>query len=159
MDDKFKQNFIQQTVLSGVFYDAVINRPAGQTKKEATQLAALEFEPYAEKDFKTLFGDKYEAASWLAKNKSNLTSEHIYDRLKHYKPINDTNIVGLWDNLYYHITLQLPSHFQSTITNLLMIQHILINRKTVAKSDYMRLANATVIIPEKIFTEDHRSHQ
>ena len=154
MDSNFRQNFIQQTVLGGVFYDAVINRPAGQSKKEAVQIAATGFEPFSKNDFETLFGDKYQAADWLAKNKSTLTSVQIYSRLQHSLPINDKHLADLWDNLYYHIILNLPTQYQNSITNLLVVQHIITNLTTGDKIDYMRLANAVVIIPDKIFTED-----
>ncbi len=154
MDYKFRQNFIQQTVLGGVFYDAVRNRQSGQTKKEALQMAATGFEPFTKKDFETRFGDTYQTAEWLAKNKTTLTPGTIYEKLKNSRPLTCENITALWDNLYYYIILNLPSRDKNIINNMLVIQHILTNIKTHNKIDYIRLSNAILLIPDEIFTED-----
>lgn len=157
MDDKFRQNFIQQTVLTGVFYDAVINRPAGQTKKEALQNAATTFDPFTEEDFETVFKDKYHVANWLRNNKETLNSEQVYERLQSCRPISNGNMERLWDNLYYHFSLQLPSYYESIINALLAVQHVITNLETTDETDILRLANAKVLLPEKIFKEDYAS--
>jgi hypothetical protein len=111
------QNEAELNETSGNFFTAVKNKPANQTKKEALTVFSADFTSAftSEKDLKNIDEAFFEAANWLALNKTKVSEEEIFNKISSVTNLSETAILEIWDNLFYQTTTHKTFYEKKTV--------------------------------------------
>ena len=146
---------------TGIFFDAVENRPPGTTKSEALLAAAEEFESLAfssEDQVKELNPELFDFADWLIYNRTNYTNEELLERAEGIEPLDDRDrgvLQQVWDNLFYQTTSQKSFYLKEILMQMLTADNLVrkIGRTEEDIENNKLLAQARVSLPDVLFDE------
>lgn len=143
---------------SGVFFNAVQNRPSNQTRWAAMQTASATFSAFSDESvIKNLNLDFFEVSVWIARNRTKFDNEDLFERVKLMQEFNPATELNIWDNLFYQVVTQNSFYIKEALMQLLVLQNLLkqIKNKTEAEKKALLqvLANATVVLPSDLFEE------
>lgn len=151
--------FVFHPGTGGEYFTAVQARPAGQTKWEAMKIKSQSFVAYTSTtEIITAFGNNATTAQWLAQNKSKATNEELYNAVKSLTKLTATQLLKIWDNLFYQVVTQKEFYSKELISEILVLENLLVQMGTVsdpiAKIANMPIwANARVVLPEALFDD------
>lgn len=154
--------FISQpeTLQTGVFYDAIQNRPPEMSKKEALLDAASTFNGLeSENEVRLLNADLYDFSVWLTKNRSTYTEEELDDKITGITPLEDIvngKLHGVWNNLFYQVITQKSFYIKEALMQILSGDHT-VRKYKKDNAEYNRmLINAKVTLPTYLFQESSK---
>lgn len=141
-----------------VFFKAIKDKTASQTKMAALVSVCPGFST-------TAFGSKQdvekdypvydEIADWITRNRANLNTAMLLEKLDELVALPIADQIKLWDNLFYQIVTQADFYVKETILQLLVLQNILLAYTPDADfaASLPTLVNAKVVLPTEIFEE------
>lgn len=141
---------------TGVFFDQVNNNPT-TPQWESLQNAAAGFNAYqTEADLRNLAPAFFEAAEWIAANKANAKASEILAQANGRTPLSAANEAKLWDNLFYQVAVNKNFYVKELLLQGLVFQNMLkqFDGKLPEEKEpiALTLANATVVLPSKLFS-------
>lgn len=154
---QYNPSFVTHPDATGVFYDAVVNRPQGVTKWKAMEEEGKTFTPDSIKDLTTRYNDQLQKATWLAKNSRTATTDAIKQAIEAETPLDSNDVIKLWDNLFYQVIEQKDFYVKEAVSELIVLNNAVdeIKRITDPDPDFIRhLANANLLLPTVMFVED-----
>jgi hypothetical protein len=146
----------------GVFYDAVKNRPLGQSKREAMKIAGETFDAYKSAEaIEVKYNNYFTVATWIARNKQSFSPQVLLDMIQDLSPFDAATVVKFWDNLYFQIITQKDFYIKEDVMQFLVLNNLL---AIIEKADTLEeklkllpvLANARVVLPTELFTEEEQ---
>lgn len=143
---------------SGVFFNAVNNKTANQTKWQA--LTSVTFSGYtSESEIEDLNGTLFKTADWLSRNRQIAKPEEVLERLNGLSKYDDPTEINLWDNLFYKIITDENYYIKEAIIQVLVLQNLLKQIALLATEEeklncVITLANAKVVLPTYLFEEE-----
>ena len=143
----------------GGFFTAVKNKPATQSKKEALTSFCNTFVGYTtEKDLKNIDETFFDAANWLAINKSKVSDAELYNKISSVANISSETALEIWDNLFYQTTTNKTFYVKENCIQMLVLHNLLVQIEDLDKTEAVplmkSLANARVVLPISLFEEE-----
>lgn len=142
-----------------VFFDAVRNKPQNQTKAEAMRIASETFNGYTNLDnLKRDFKDYIPLANQVARTKTDVDVNYVYDKLTSLTGLSSELIIRLWDNMYYQVVTEKDFYIKENLLDLLIVQNIAegikrINDKPLALEAIPIMANARAVLLTELFDD------
>lgn len=92
---------------TGVFFDAINNKPENQSNWVAMQNASKTFNAIQnESELESNYTEFYKVAEWISINRSNNDTTELLKKIKSVSVLNDKIELDLWDNLFYQVVTQ-----------------------------------------------------
>lgn len=141
---------------TGVFFDAIKNKPTSQTNWDAMRIASGSFLAFVtEAEIENLDKNIYQASDWLAANKNNLEPKILLEKLKGVKPIDLKIELNLWDNLFYQVVTQKSFYIKESLIQILVLNNLLKQILNLVDEEALKLlptlTNAKVVLPKNLF--------
>ncbi|MFL0094114.1 hypothetical protein [Tenacibaculum maritimum] len=169
-------SFPEEEKSNSIYFSAIANTNSNMERKAAINNAVTtnSFIPFAKRtDIKKVHTELYDFSSWLMRNKSYLSYESISSNLHNAKELSISEERILWDNLFYQTTQKTSFAIREKLIHLLITNKFLkaftnftkgFSSKTASeitfteadKKDFIRRANASVIIPKEIIISDRK---
>lgn len=131
------------------------------TKKELLQGAAENYAVTAEcitdvNYLKNSFGDLYNFATWLARNKSTCTyTEFTIKKEEILPPIYATpELVQLWNNLIYQVVTQKNFYIKEVVMQMLFAMH---NLSVTSEEEFKLAIAARIVLPRELMLDKNSS--
>lgn len=159
-EDQEKRFVFHPDNSTGAFFDAVENKPEGQTNWEA--MKNLAFTAYQDvSEIEDLDVEFFKQSDWIARNRTNFNSDELYDSVNTLSPFAHNNPTDteflLWGNLFYQVVHQKSFYIKEALIQVLVLQNLLKKINGLDKADAVKLlpalANAKVVLPTNLFEE------
>ncbi|MCA6066942.1 hypothetical protein JI747_007120 [Chryseobacterium sp. RG1] len=131
------------------------------TKKELLQGSAENYAASSEcitdiNYLKNSFGDLYNFATWLARNKSTCTyTEFVVKKEEILPPVYATpELVQLWNNLIYQVVTQKNFYIKEVVMQILFAMHIV---PVTNEEDFKLSISARIVLPRELMLDKNSS--
>src|SRR5690606_522703 len=137
---------------TGVFFDAVKNKPAEQTKLKAMQIASESFSAFKDvSEIERLNPEFFAVSDWIALNRSHFSIDELSQKISKLTAFDTTTEIKLWDNFFYQVVTQKSFYVKEQLGQFLVLQNLLKER---AENETLKvLANAKITLPVVLFAE------
>ncbi|HEX8377662.1 MAG TPA: hypothetical protein VF602_07575 [Pedobacter sp.] len=142
---------------TGVFFDAVNNRPVGTSKAQALITAAKNFTAFkSEAEVRSLGPALHDFATWIARNRTSYTEQQLQAEAlgkTYLSDIANGPLSRVWNNLYYQIITNESFYVKEALMQMLIADHLLrlLKQGSGAEEYNKKLMLARVIIPKTLF--------
>ena len=159
-EDQEKRFVFHLDNTTGVFFDAVKNKPSTQTKWEALLDASSTFAGFKTvDDLENSNPTFFAIADWLMANKSQ-TADVILKKVQETTHLDKTSEINLWDNLFYQVITQKDFYIKEGLIQMLVLQNLL---KQVERTDDENtqleiipiVVAARVVLPFILFNDEN----
>lgn len=100
----------------------------------------------------------YKVAEWIARNRSALDTDDLYKMVKLMFPLDATDELNLWDNLFYQVITQKSFYVKEAVMQALVLQNLLKQIAGLPEADALKflsvIANAKVVLPKILFANE-----
>lgn len=139
--------------ITGVFFNAVKDKPADQTKWQAMEDASESFEAFKDVSEIERLDPEFSAVSdWIALNRSTLSVDELSQKTSNLTAFDSATEIKLWDNFFYQVVTQKSFYVKEQLGQFLVLQNLL---KEKEENETLKiLANAKITLPIVLFNEN-----
>lgn len=137
---------------TGVFFNAVKDKPADQTKWQAMEIASKSFDAFKNvSEIERLNPDFSAVSDWIALNRSQFSVEDLSQKISKLNPFDSETEINLWDNFFYQVVTQKSFYVKEQLGQFLVLQNLL--KEKQGNETLKELANAKITLPVVLFAE------
>lgn len=138
---------------TGVFFNAVKDKPADQTKWQAMEIASKSFGAFKNvSEIERLNPDFSAVLDWIALNRSQFSVEDLSQKISKLTPFDSETEINLWDNFFYQVVTQKSFYVKEQLGQFLVLQNLL--QENAGNEKLKELANAKITLPVVLFAEN-----
>lgn len=151
------------TMATGLFFDAVNNRPAGTSKMAALHKAAEAFKD----DFtdpssvEALSPTLYDFSIWMARNRGDYSPTELKEEIaKVEESLDDPRRELVWNNFFYQVITQKSFYVKEALMQILVADHVfkLYDKGADGYSEHNDdILNADVTLPVALFDDSSKA--